>query len=108
MKLMRNALVAAVAAMAVAGVVAPVTAQAAVPRTVAAVQADDGHRHECCRDRDRGRDDWNRDDRGRDDRCRDRDRDRDHDRCDRDHHGVEAGGGGMAASVAGRTRYIGG
>ncbi|MEZ0096118.1 hypothetical protein [Streptacidiphilus sp. EB129] len=101
MKLMRNALVAAVAAMAVAGVVAPVTAQAAVPRTVAAVQADDGHRHECCRDRDRGGNDWLRDD-----RCRDRDRG---DWCrDRDHHGVEAGGGGMAALVARLSRHIGG
>ncbi|WP_152648712.1 hypothetical protein [Streptacidiphilus anmyonensis] len=78
----------AIAAAAVLGVVAPATAQAA-PRSVAAVQTNH-HRH-CDGDRD-----W---------RCR---WDHDHARHCRHHHGVEAGGGGMAALVAARTSHIGG
>ncbi|WP_165845619.1 hypothetical protein [Streptacidiphilus pinicola] len=98
MKSIRVTVIGVVAAAAALGVVAPTTAQAA-PRSVAVVQT--GHHHRHC-DRDRDRDDWF---------CCDRDRDRDGDRGDRDcrhHHGVEAGGGGMAAVVAGRTSHIGG
>ncbi|WP_042391152.1 hypothetical protein [Streptacidiphilus melanogenes] len=85
--------VAVVAGVSALGVVAPATAQAA-PRSVAVVQTDH-HRH--C-DGDRDRDDWF---------CRcDRDRDRE-DRGCRHHHGVEAGGGGMAALVAARSSHLG-
>ncbi|RAG86428.1 hypothetical protein DN069_06330 [Streptacidiphilus pinicola] len=88
---MRSTVLAAVAASAVIGVMAP-AAQAA-PRTVAQVQT--GHHHRHC---DRG-DRWEREcrcDRG--------------DRWEREcrEHGVDAGGGAMAAEVARLSQHIGG
>jgi hypothetical protein len=94
-KSIRVTVIGAIAAASVLGVVAPATAQAA-PRSVSAVQTNH-HRH--C-DGDRDRDGWS---------CRcDRDRDRDDRWCRHHHHGVDAGGGAMAALVAARTSHIGG
>ncbi|MEY9871624.1 hypothetical protein ABH931_001097 [Streptacidiphilus sp. MAP12-33] len=83
MKLVRTTVIGLIAGVSVLGVVSP--SFAAAPRSTATVQTHHRHHHHP--------------------RC-DRDRDRD-DRWCRRHHGVDAGGGGMADAVAGRTAHLG-
>lgn len=87
MKLLRNAALTAVAAVSVLGVVAPAAQAAPRPTAAPAAFAHHHHRHHHHR------------------RCW-WDRDQDHMVC-RD-HGVDAGGGALAASVARLTKHIGG